>query len=534
MANFVGKSISETAPTSEKKVANALRRLNNEWHILHSVSWQSKRGGRQGDGEADFLLIHPRYGGLVAEVKGGGISVKDGQWLSQDRNGNVHAIKNPFHQARDSKYALVSWINDRFPSTKLPLGHVVIFPDLDSLEDLGPEASRSITWNAEDLSKITIMLEKTVAHWDLRSSLSNAEFKAIVTSLAPTIHLRRKLASVSSESEQELIKLTAEQIEIYGRLRAKRGGQVLGAAGTGKTVLAIARARQLAEDGFKTCLVCYNELLGKVLAESLSDAENLTASTYHGLCFKIARKARIVLPEDKSTAWWDKEAPILLIEAAVQSQISFDAVVVDEGQDFFSSWLDSLRCLQNRDNDAPFFLFADPYQTLWARDWTPDGEWGFTSELNTNLRNTLPIAQKTARTINIRIPDKGTNGSLPKWIDSTNPKRREGDVLSAIENLLDEGFGSKRFVILCASSERARRLHELTVADNSLGRWGSNGIVVETIARFKGLEAEATIVVLEEGDVEPVRSLFYVGFSRARSVLVVVGPPSLKVELNWN
>ena len=53
------------------------RQLGPEWTVLHSVHWLARDGGRSRDGEADFLLAHPRHGVLIMEVKGGAIS-RDG------------------------------------------------------------------------------------------------------------------------------------------------------------------------------------------------------------------------------------------------------------------------------------------------------------------------------------------------------------------------------------------------------------------------------------------------------------------------
>src|SRR5438309_576840 len=45
---------------TERRVYLALRdALDDEWTVFHSVRWQSERFGRQGDGEADFVLSPP-------------------------------------------------------------------------------------------------------------------------------------------------------------------------------------------------------------------------------------------------------------------------------------------------------------------------------------------------------------------------------------------------------------------------------------------------------------------------------------------
>src|ERR1700693_3991049 len=89
---------------SELKTWHALTALDDQWSIHHFVKWQSLRRGRQGDGEADFVLIHPQRGIVVLEVKGGSIDVADGSWFSVSRYGSRNEIKNPFDQAIISKY----------------------------------------------------------------------------------------------------------------------------------------------------------------------------------------------------------------------------------------------------------------------------------------------------------------------------------------------------------------------------------------------------------------------------------------------
>ena len=44
--------------------------LPDDFLVMHSVAWISKpRGSGPRDGESDFLIVHPRLGLLVVEVK---------------------------------------------------------------------------------------------------------------------------------------------------------------------------------------------------------------------------------------------------------------------------------------------------------------------------------------------------------------------------------------------------------------------------------------------------------------------------------
>lgn len=399
MAQYIGLGGGEPPEDSEKRVADALRRLPNDWVILHHVSWQSKRAGRQGDGEADFVVLHPRKGMLVIEVKGGGIDIEAGRWYTTNRHGSRYPIKNPYDQAVASKHALVGWLNEKGLGGRVRLGHAVIFPHMSELPWVGPAGTAQISLSKSNLESIEMALIECAKHWDLSADLSPGDVKKIVDFLAPTVSLKPSLSGQSAEAEADILTFTNEQVEAFSGMRAHRGGLILGGAGTGKTTLALARALRLSQDGFRTLLVCYNELLGSDLFNRTQAAPNLTASTFHTLCLREARRAGISIPSEKSREWWENSAPDLLIEACSRNDTIYDAIVVDEGQDFSPLWLDSLRCLTASEADAPFFVFADPLQDIWKRNWSDAKDHPFIWELTCNMRNTKPIALRVAATV---------------------------------------------------------------------------------------------------------------------------------------
>lgn len=533
MATYYGLGADEPLEDSERRVASSLKQLPAEYIVLHHVSWQSRRNGRQGDGEADFIIIHPQRGIVVLEVKGGGVEIENGRWASIDRFGKKNSIKNPYEQALASKYALLEWLERDALVSNIRVGHAVAFPHMQTLPHLGLTAPEAITWSQENLKNPLHCVERVSSHWQLKSNLATQDLSKLVRLLAPTVSMRRSLASKSAAAEDDLLEFTAGQVEAFSRLRAARGGLVIGTAGTGKTVLAIARAHKLSIDGFRTLLVCYNELLGASLSERFARQDNLTASTYHSLCFREAAKAGLPIPQNPTQAWWDNDAADLLIEACAINESEFDAIIIDEGQDFSPKWIESLRCLVSSRPDAPFFLFADPHQEMWKRDWAKDSSWPFVYELRDNLRNTIPIAQRVAAVLDLEWPTRGVTGPEPAWRDIQNTSRPETDVVSALERLIDDGFGPQNLVVLCASAAAATRLREEIVGSYSLGKWGGNGIAVETIARFKGMESEAIVVLLDDSGQPNELTSAYVGISRARSVLTVVGSGRHQKGLKW-
>lgn len=471
MAHYIGLGEDEPSEDSERRVAVALRGLPDDWIVLHHISWQSRRSGRQGDGEADFVVLHPRRGLLVLEVKGGGIEIHDGRWSTVDRRGDRHEIKNPYEQATASKHALVGWLKEHGLAGRVRIGHAVAFPHMKALPNVGPAGPPAISFAKPDLDAIVATIDRCYDHWNLEAKLAVQDVTKLVGFLAPTVSVTPNLAGKTAEAEQDLLLLTADQVEAFAGLRASRGGLILGGAGTGKTILAIARAQQLAKDGFRTLLVCYNELLGVDLARRTATPPALTAGTFHSICLAEGAKARLAVPAQKDASWWEQEAPELLIEACAKNETLFDAVVVDEAQDFSPLWLDSLRCLIAADKDAPFFEFADPRQDIWERAWSSDPRYPFIYELTRNMRNTRPIAERVAATIAITCKDRGVAGPLPIW-RTTDGAPRESDVVASVESLLDEGLTPASIVVLCEDAALANRLRERSIGAYSFGHWG--------------------------------------------------------------
>lgn len=538
MARYIGLKEDDPKEDSERRVATALRSLPDDWIVLHHVCWQSKRGGRQGDGEADFVLLHPKRGLLVLEVKGGGIEIHDGRWSSINRRGERNDIKNPYEQATASKHALLGWLNEHGLAGRVRIGHAVAFPHMLVLPNVGPSGPPEISFILSDLEAISTTIDRCFAHWGLEAKLTQNDVSKLVALLAPTVSVAPNLAGKTVEAEQELLVFTADQVEAFAGLRARRGGLILGGAGTGKTILAVARAQQLARDGFRTLLVCYNELLGADLVRRAASPPLLAAGTFHSICLGVAAKARLPVPTLKDVGWWENNAPELLVDACAVTETTFDAVVVDEAQDFSPLWLDALRCLIAKDSDGPFFEFADPLQDLWGRAWSSDPRHPFVYELTRNMRNTKPIAERVAATVASTCSDRGVPGPRPIWrLSVSNP--READIMAAVEQLLDDGLGPGNIVVLCEDPALVSCLRERSIGAYSFGRWGSRGVPVESISRFKGLDAAAVVLALsDEANARTKSSAHsaqaYIGMSRARSLLIVVGSEQTRNAVNWS
>lgn len=517
-------------PKSELQVLRSFNRLRDDWVVIHSVRWQALRGGRQGDGEADFVIAHRLHGILVLEVKGGGIQIKAGQWQSVDRHGLTHAIKNPYTQATQSKHALLRFLSGAEPAlANTPVVHAVAFPDVETDENLGPSATPSITLFAGDLLDPEPVLLKVFAYWGASQPFSSRQLARLVDLLAPTVSVQRRLVVDLKRTESELLRLTVSQQRGFSRLRSVPRLVVQGGPGTGKTLLAVERARLLAQQGGRVLTVCYNDLLSRFIASQLQNLREVEVATFHRFCNSTLRAAGAFIPRSPTADWWDIDAADALRKALSSGNRKFDAIIVDEGQDFSPRWFDALRAGLDDVEFGQMYVFADDRQELWSRDWKLGLKHFAEFELVENCRNSAPIA----KCMNAIYGDDSTSAEAP-GVPVLTVEYQLGDDLVAMvaelgEHLLNEQhIEPSDLTILVDDVDLAERLRNTYIGSVPVVAFNCAGVVCETVGRFKGLESSAVLLVLggRMGSPAARTATAYVGLSRARAVAVVLLPAS--------
>ena len=500
--------------------------------VFHSVAWQSRRGGKQGDGEADFVVLAPDLGILVLEVKGGGIETIDGTWFSTGGDGIRRSIKNPFDQAKDSKYALLNFFKAVDPTlTRYPIVHAVVFPDIEVTQRLGLNAPREIVIDRVDLARPMEAIERIFHHWGQNRALSKSDIQRIVDHLAPTIRVRRLLRDDIGDAGQALLDLTGEQMVVLQAIRRVKRAMILGGAGTGKTVLAVEKSRQLASSGFRVLLLCYNAPLRQHLASTLYGA-SVDVGTFHSLVMREARRAKSKAAFDPTSEWYEIEAPRILGEAAARNGTQYDAILIDEAQDFAMQWLSATRSLVA--DDGLLYLFADSHQDLYRRDWwIPEGL--VELELTVNCRNTRPIALRVARIFDDRLDGKLVDGPEPQFVEVDRREQLAPYVVGLVESLVfEDKLEPTQLIVLTDSTSVVSELRSTGVAGHLFTTLDGHGIPVETVYRFKGLERDVVVLALSDAAmVGDLRAVAYVGLSRAKVGLYVVANRQIKDAIAW-
>lgn len=549
---FPERPLKGTQSAAELKVFAALRDgLPDDYTVLHSVPIY-RRGSKDGrllDGEIDFLVIHPDKGLLVTEVKGGGIErvAETGEWFSVSFSGVRHEIKDPYAQAKTYCYAVLADLKN-VPETRkfsYPAGHAVWFPDLE-LPGRNLGISRhlaALTLDSKDLESVESSMKRV-----FRSAVGSKPSRcpggdgtrALREYFSPSTRILPRLANVLKEHEQEIMEATQSQYKVLSLLQRQRRALICGPAGSGKTFLALEKARRIVESHTdkRILMVCYNIRLAKHLTKLTKDLDRVDVCYFHQICEEFCRKAGIDLVPPQVTGSFDQyymsELPEGFMKALGVVEDRYDALIVDEGQDFDSTWWIPLsEILRNPDKDI-YYIFYDDNQILYDRNRSFPIE-GPPFTLVENCRNTKPIHDEMIKfyqgdSVPVAI---GPDGSAPEEIVLKSDQFEKPVVQKLITRLIAQEKIYPRDITILTPRNQQNSLwkHGDSVAGCRLD-WSDDVFRDEkvlrcaTIQSFKGLESPVVIVTETDKLFKGRREqLMYVANSRAKSLLISVTRP---------
>jgi len=549
MAKLIPPKLGDDAPSSERKVFEALAQLPDTYTVIHGVNWLNlSPNAKQRVGETDLVILHPKHGVLVVEVKGGGIFVEDGQWFSQDRYGEQHQLsRSPAEQARGNLYLL----KEKLENQKILkphhfeqglLGYAVWFPDVDKRDALlPPDLESELVLDSASLFKPLAAIEQAYGKWHKHptAQLEKAQITNIRQLLTPNVVMVQSLDLLLRSQEQELVDLTDEQKYGFKKICGNRRLLISGGAGTGKTVLACEDARRLGDMGKQTLLLCFNRLLSEHLKRTLADHCNVAVNSYHSFVESLCLEAGIDFepPEDanEKRQFFQEQTPLLLLEAAEMLGRKYDALIVDEGQDFLPDWWESLDTVLA--DHAVFHCFHDANQTLFQPDWKPPFDEPTFGPLMINCRNTAPIGKFAIQLggIDQKETYRAADGVEPQIIRYENGPDHRQKLATLLEQWIEQEHLLPNRIVILSPFKRAKSV----ACSEKIGKWRIYdldkdgavpvGITFSTIHAFKGLEADAIILADLDGSKWAMNSqLLYVAASRARHLLAMFAKPGVK------
>ncbi len=516
--------------------------LNNSFVVFYSRPWHGLRpDGEEIDGECDFIVAHAELGMLMLEVKGGAVAYdpRTDRWTSRDRWKVTHNIKNPVQQARSAKYELLKKLNasPHWKHRRIRARHGVVLPHSSTPSgDLGADMPQRIfcfaqTFEDEFLDWILERFGDALPHEGLTKKMGVDGLQALEKILAKPFQLRTPLGTLLSQDDAALQVLTQQQFHILRAIEDVPRAAISGAAGTGKTVLAMEEARRCAEQGARTLFICYNSGLTTDIRQRLKDGPPVTVMTFHKLCTTLTKRAALVPPAGISESQiFDDVWPELLMQAYERlADERYDAIVVDEGQDFLPLWWTAVEAGLDPEGPGLLRIFYDNNQRVYASaNNLPEEVSLIPIRLAQNLRNTQRIHELVRQHYTgHEIEAIGPEGVEVRWIRAKKPGELRQLVSDCVERLCSLEHVSPENIAVLAATETAI---EEVAPGNRLGRFrtvrceeqSKGRIVFDSIRRFKGLE-RPVVVIAATPETVINEELLYVALSRARTHLVIAG-----------
>ena len=553
--------------SKEKEMFEALSKLPEGYYVFHSyrlVKLIPDKG--LNENEIDFLVFNPKYGCLFIECKNRTLRREnDGRWQYLDRSSGSEKWVNmhdPFDQAFSGQHNLFNKLKDMYPQyadhiNRCKFMVAIWLPryfrnEIDEAT-FGPNITKEIIMTREALlypdetvKQVEALMERMnrvhlVCKYEeekiidsgpgYQHSLSRDDAMALFRNvLCPTF---RAIVNVKKDFEDTYLELLEEQFVVLNFLTHQRTAAISGAGGTGKTLVAVQRARLLSEKGEKVLFLCYNHNLSVDLELKNHNLTNVDFFTLDSLACK------------KCGTTWDRVSYYDLkdvIETEILSDtFEYKHVIVDEGQDFGkrsstesnikSQILELLSSYGSGDfghEGTSFFIFYDKNQLVNTKE-LPTYLQNVDSKLTLyrNCRNTKNIAA-TAYSLISSPPimhERSWDGETTSIIFYSGKEELEKRLDNLIGDLTKDSSGTN-VIISCGDGLKCCAVADGIIADTD-GRsyyYKSKGkkTRIYSCPTFKGLEADDVIILdVSDRTFEIGNCDFYVAASRARKIVCV-------------
>lgn len=378
----------------ERMVLDALvRHLDDEWEIFVQPKLHTK--------EPDFVIAHPSFGATVIEVKAWNpdcYQVEDGKLLVRDSRGWQPCGEQPRWQCHRYRQML----SDRFflppqagkDDFALTRG-VVVLPFHTTESARGLLNAISVDKHSESFVRVYggDHLERPDGAREIAvGSRRRGEQPDLRMRPEYIARLRCHLSESEWISDQRhplvLSKAARNIARNPDRAKIRR---VRGPAGSGKTLGLAARAAELAKQEKSVLVLCFNMTLPHLIKDLASrhcreigaNRRRILSTHFHGFCLDVLDKVGVRYSGRDAEDDNDEGRFDSLFQQAKESYESaefrsllprFDAVLVDEGQDFFLEWWNFLR-FQVRKPDGEMLLVDDSTQDVYGRSsWTRESK----------------------------------------------------------------------------------------------------------------------------------------------------------------
>ena len=521
----------------EKALYTALTKLPDEYTVCYSYKYGIIDEDKSAFPyrEADFVLLHPQLGYMVIEVKQGDICYFRGGWQEYKNNGEKELGKDPVEQAQSAMFSIMDQYKDKFHhSFPLKARYGLCFPDCSRIKGEIPnhiKESSILLFN--DTMDASAMEKKIIDTFGGKCAVKNELCIRELTDkiLAPRYEVFSKLED-KMDMFYKLSKkvLTDEQNRILEETEYDNRKIFLGGAGTGKTWIAKEKARRLASEGKRVFLTCFNRKLASLDFRNLNS--NISAMNFHDhLESELSQNGydtRSHFDSSNMDTYYNETLPSLGFDyfSSLDESEKFDAVIVDEGQDFREDWITCLEAALKQ--DGYFYIFADPNQNIFANDMSKIKLLPISKhKLTRNLRNTEAINDWIRSLYPDCILASEIKGGLSVkhfiWKNYDDEKKQIED---EIGRLISQGVKPGRVTLVSGHKKGKSCMADVDKLKSwtlkNTGDDDTSALRFDTIRSFKGLESDIVFLIDVKQD-SPVytKADIYVGGSRARFLLYI-------------
>jgi hypothetical protein len=360
--------------------------LSPEWEIYIQPHLNGLR--------PDFVVLNPKRGVTVIEVK-------DSPLAAIDKYSRAK-FKSSVHQAANYKDEIETIYCPRLQSRgsmkSFPVRACLVFSQTP-IADLGKFVNAKpggdyIQHGAVRLAGHEALLED---HGELGLPSLLGDFDEDIADESLAVDLRHWLVEPDFSIEQrEPLILSGRQLSLIQQRTESGYRRIKGPAGSGKSLVLAARAAELAASGKSVLVIAFNitllNYLRDLCARWCSDKGKRTAFVnqivwlhYHHWCKRLCLDND--LKSDYNELWGEMDSesrhsannpilreglPRLALRAIELGTQTYDAILVDEGQDIHPLWWETLRHVLKPGGEM--MLCSDSTQDLYecAANWTDD------------------------------------------------------------------------------------------------------------------------------------------------------------------
>jgi hypothetical protein len=500
--------------------------LPDEYTVFHGVHWTRIERRRAIIGEIDFAVMAPSGHVLLIEQKAGVLREGADGLVKHYDNGD----KNVPQQLARNADALRNRLRDACQGLSSFVDAILYCPDYQVRDPgtAGIEPARIVDSRRRDslCQIIRQILPDDVPTLEARDRIER--FLAEVLELVPDSDATSAAIGTLYTRLSGGLAHWARRIDCTPfRLR------VSGAAGSGKTQLALALMQDAANEGRRLLYVCYNRPLADHVAQVAPGSVGV--ATYHQFGETLCKAQGEAIDFSASGAFDQIESALDRSTPARASQ--FDELIIDEGQDFRGEWVENL--LRHLKPEGRAWLLEDPLQNLYDRAPLELAGWvSLRSDINyrspAEIRNTINRLLPLRRPIEAGSPVQGSEVEIITYSDTRALLQESA---RAITRAYAAGFNPAQIALVTYRGRERSAFspfdqlgpHSLRAPTGEFDLFGNavyteGDILIDSVHRFKGRSAPCVILTeidFETLDEKAIRRI-YVGATRASLKLTLL------------